>query len=217
MEDPVKIIHLNCGCMCPLGGALYDGFSKGFKAHLVCHCLLIETVNHGLVLVDTGFGTEDVRNPGRIAPFFRVMNNIQRREPLTALSHLHALGYKASDVRHIILTHLDFDHAGGLTDFPQAQIHLMQQEIDTAQQRHSWLTRSRYRPGQWSATSGWVGYQPSGEKWFGFDSVTGLKGLPPEILMIPLAGHTPGHAGIAIQTASGWLLHGGDAWFYGVR
>lgn len=210
----MKIIHLNCGCMCPLGGAFYDGFSKGLHAHLVCHCLLIETENHGLVLVDTGFGTEDVRQPGRLATFFRVMNNIQRRQSLTALAQIQALGYQAADVRHIVLTHLDFDHAGGLTDFPQAQIHLMQQEIDTAQQRHSWLTRSRYRPGQWGGTSGWTGYQPAGEKWFGFEAVTDLKGLPPEILMIPLAGHTPGHAGIAIQTETGWVLHGGDAWFY---
>lgn len=211
----MKIRHLNCGCMCPYGGAFYDGFSKGIKAHLVCHCLLIETDAHGLILVDTGFGRDDIRMAdNRISGFFRVLNNIQRRETLTALSQIKALGYSASDVRHIILTHLDFDHAGGLTDFPQAKIHLMQQEIDTAQSRHSWLARSRYRPAQWSASSGWVGYQAQGEKWFGFDSVTGLEGLPPEILLIPLAGHTPGHAGIAIKTAEGWLLHGGDAWFH---
>jgi len=211
----VKVIHLNCGCMCPVGGALYDGFSKGIRAHLACHCLLIETENSGLVLVDTGFGTEDMRAPGsRLATFFRVMNNIQRKPSLTALSQILALGYQASDVRHIVLTHLDFDHAGGLTDFPQAQIHLMQREIDTSRQRDSWLARSRYRPGQWSGVSGWTGYHASGEKWFGFDAVTGLKGLPPEILLIPLPGHTQGHAGIAVQTDTGWLLHGGDAWFY---
>lgn len=211
----MKVHHLNCGCMCPFGGAFYDGFSKGIRAHLVCHCLLIETARNGLVLVDTGFGMPDLRPSGsRIATFFKVMNNIQYDESLTALSQIQALGFKASDVQHIILTHLDFDHAGGISDFPQAQIHLMQREIDTAQQRHSWLSRSRYRPGQWGAKSGWVGYQASGEKWFGFESVTALKGLPPEIVMIPLAGHTLGHAGIAIQTSTGWLLHGGDAWFY---
>ena len=32
--------------------------------------------------------------------------------------------------------------------------------------------------------------------------------------MIPLPGHTPGHAGIAIQHEGGWLLHAGDAYFY---
>ncbi|HAC66528.1 MAG TPA: MBL fold metallo-hydrolase, partial [Pseudomonas sp.] len=37
----MRIHHLNCGCMCPLGGALYDGFSRGLAAHLACHCLLV--------------------------------------------------------------------------------------------------------------------------------------------------------------------------------
>ncbi|PXW51759.1 metallo-beta-lactamase superfamily protein [Grimontella sp. AG753] len=211
----MKIHHLNCGCMCPFGGAFYDGFSKGLHAHLVCHCLLIETNRDGLILVDTGFGRDDIRHPGqRLSGFFRLMNNIQRRQELTALARIEALGFNAADVRHIILTHLDFDHAGGLTDFPHARIHLLQQEIDTAHQRHSWLARERYRPGQWGGTSGRVGYQPKGENWYGFEAVTALEGLLPDILLVPLAGHTLGHAGIAIRQPQGWLLHGGDAWFY---
>ena len=32
--------------------------------------------------------------------------------------------------------------------------------------------------------------------------------------MVPLAGHTVGHAGIAIRGPEGWLLHAGDAYFY---
>lgn len=211
----MKIHHLNCGCMCPVGGALFDGFSKGLYAHLVCHCLLIETDRHGLVLVDTGFGREDMRQPEkRLSGFFRLLNNIQRREDLTARSRIEALGFDAKDVRHIVLTHLDFDHAGGLTDFPDAQIHLLQTEIDTSQQRHSWLARERYRPGQWTGVSGWTGYQVQGERWYGFDAVTSLTGLPADILLVPLPGHTQGHAGIAVRGAEGWLLHGGDAWFY---
>jgi len=61
--------------MCPLGGALFDGFSRGLLSHLVCHCLLIET-NQGLVLVDTGFGLRDVQSPySRLSPFFVQFNN----------------------------------------------------------------------------------------------------------------------------------------------
>jgi glyoxylase-like metal-dependent hydrolase (beta-lactamase superfamily II) len=44
--------------------------------------------------------------------------------------------------------------------------------------------------------------------------VRNLDGLPPEILSIPLVGHTRGHAGIAIDMPAGWLLHAGDAYFY---
>jgi glyoxylase-like metal-dependent hydrolase (beta-lactamase superfamily II) len=41
-----------------------------------------------------------------------------------------------------------------------------------------------------------------------------LAGLPPEILLVPLVGHTLGHAGVAIQRESGWLFYAGDAYFY---
>ncbi|WP_337013702.1 MBL fold metallo-hydrolase [Pantoea sp. AS142] len=117
--------------MCSLGGAFCDGFSKGLKAHLVCHCLLIETDRDGLVLVDTGFGRQDTHAPGsRLSGFFRALNNIQNRNDLTALSQIKALGFRAEDVRQIILMPLDFDHAGGLTDFPQARLHLLQQKVD---------------------------------------------------------------------------------------
>ena len=44
----------------PLGGALFDGRSRGPRGEIVGHCLLIETDAHGLVLVDTGFGLKDV-------------------------------------------------------------------------------------------------------------------------------------------------------------
>lgn len=110
---PDKNHHLNCGCMCPLGGAIYDGFSKGLKAHRVCHCLLIKTDRDGRVLVDTGFDRQDIPMHGsRLSGFFRALNNIQRRDDLTALSQVKALSFPADTVRHIILTHLDFDHAG---------------------------------------------------------------------------------------------------------
>ncbi|HEY0414668.1 MAG TPA: hypothetical protein VGD66_16155 [Allosphingosinicella sp.] len=61
---------------------------------------------------------------------------------------------------------------------------------------------------------GWRRYSGQGEPWFGFPAVRGLEGLPPEILLVPLPGHTWGHAGVAIDTGAGWLLHAGDAYFY---
>ncbi len=210
----MQIHHLNCGCMCPLGGALFDGFSRGPFAHLVCHCLLIET-NQGLVLIDTGFGSQDVQSPySRLSPFFVHFNNIQFDRQYTAIHQIEKLGFSASDVRHIVLTHLDFDHAGGLEDFPEATVHLMQPEKSAAQDRHSFIANRRYRPRQWDDVKSWKYYAAEGEPWFGFEAVRDLEGLPPEILLIPLAGHTKGHAGVAIATSEGWLLHAGDAYFY---
>lgn len=53
-----------------------------------------------------------------------------------------------------------------------------------------------------------------GEQWFGFDAVRELAGLGPEILLVPLAGHTRGHAGVAVDTGDGWLLNAGDSYFF---
>jgi glyoxylase-like metal-dependent hydrolase (beta-lactamase superfamily II) len=200
--------------MCPIGGALFDGFSSGLTARLVCHCLLVET-NQGLVLIDTGFGLRDVESPySRLSPFFIHFNGIQFERKYTAIDQIEQLGFSARDVRHIVLTHLDFDHAGGLEDFPEATVHVMQTEIEAAQDRHGFITSQRYRPDQWDEVKRWKFYSAGGEPWFGFEAVRNLDGLPPEILLIPLAGHTRGHAGIAIQTPEGWLLNAGDAYFY---
>jgi glyoxylase-like metal-dependent hydrolase (beta-lactamase superfamily II) len=133
----MRIHHLNCGTDCPLGGALFDGRSLGPLGRIVCHCLLIETEANGLVLVDTGYGLRDVAHPHRhphprISMPWRAMLNIRLHERETAARQIEALGHRVEDVRHIIATHLDFDHAGGLEDFPNATVHVMQREYDDA-------------------------------------------------------------------------------------
>jgi glyoxylase-like metal-dependent hydrolase (beta-lactamase superfamily II) len=200
--------------MCPYGGRLWDGVTPGLApATLVCHCLLIEAGN-SLVLVDTGFGLGDVARPRRLSAFFRNTNRIQLHSETTAKRQIERLGLQPDDVRHIVLTHLDFDHAGGIEDFPNATVHVMDAELRAATLRSSPLDRGRYRPAQWDDNVRWQRYRSSGERWFGFECVRDLTGLPPEILIVPLAGHTVGHAGIAISGPDRWLLHAGDAYFY---
>jgi glyoxylase-like metal-dependent hydrolase (beta-lactamase superfamily II) len=214
----MRIHHLNCGTCCPAGGRLFDGTSDSPFGHLVCHCLLIET-DAGLVLVDTGFGTRDIAHPTRrLSPFFLTLNNIQLRCEETALAQVRALGFDPADVRHIVVTHLDFDHAGGLEDFPNAAVHVTAREREVADERAggAFVGTRRYRPQQWDDMQDWRLYPfGGGERWFGFDAVRDLQGLPPEILLVPLAGHTWGHAGVAVREDSGrWLLHAADAYFY---
>jgi glyoxylase-like metal-dependent hydrolase (beta-lactamase superfamily II) len=212
----MRVHHLNCGTDCPFGGALFDGRSLGPLAHLVCHCLLIETASAGLVLVDTGYGLRDVDRPfPRISRPFAAMLNIRLREEETAIRQIERLGYCARDVRHILITHLDFDHAGGIEDFPHAAVHLTRTELETFRtRRQGFVMRERYRPMQVDQVRNWRSYDPQGEPWFGFEAVRQLDGLPPEILLVPLKGHTYGHAGVAIASDGGWLLHAGDAYFY---
>ena len=213
----MRIHHLNCGTCCPAGGRLFDGTSDSPLAHLVCHCLLVES-DRGLILVDTGFGTRDVAQPGRrLSGFFRGLNNPQLRPEETAVAQVRRLGCRPEDVRHIVITHLDFDHAGGIEDFPHAAIHITAREKEVADQQRggAFVGSRRYRPLQWDEVEDWRLYpMGGGEPWFGFDCVRDLQGLPPEILLVPLAGHTWGHSGVAIDTGQGWLFYAGDAYFY---
>src|SRR5689334_4939196 len=119
---PMKVHHLNCGTMRP---SLVAG-------GIVAHCLLIET-DQGLVLVDTGFGTHEVTNPGgTINALSRAMLKPVLEIEETAIYQVEKRGYGAEDVRHILLTHLDLDHAGGLRDFPNATVHVLDTELEAA-------------------------------------------------------------------------------------
>jgi glyoxylase-like metal-dependent hydrolase (beta-lactamase superfamily II) len=170
----MRIHHLNCISTCPAGGKLMDGKSSCLfcRGQLTCHCLLIEG-NDGLVLVDTGLGTRDVADPGgRLSWFFLSLLSPDFRQEMTALHQIRRLGFKAADVRHIMLTHLDFDHAGGLDDFPEATVHMLELEREHAVARRTWLDRQRFRPQQWSSAARWKTYPAtSGDGWFGFDCV----------------------------------------------
>jgi glyoxylase-like metal-dependent hydrolase (beta-lactamase superfamily II) len=214
----MRIHHLNCISSCPLGGRLMDGRTRGVLARgrLCCHCLAVET-SEGLVLVDTGFGLRDVADPrSRLSGFFLSLVSPDFREEMTAARQIERLGFRREDVRHIVLTHLDFDHAGGLDDFAHAKVHMMAQERDYALLQKTWMDRQRFRPQQWGTFANWKVYSAtSGEKWNGLDCVRQLEGLPPELLLVPLRGHTFGHAGVAVRRDDGdWLLQTGDAYFH---
>ncbi len=213
--EPMRVHHLNATSMCPVGGALVDGRTAALRGRVACHCLLVET-REGLVLVDTGLGLRDVAEPRRrLSRAVAALLAPELNERMTAVRQIERLGFEAEDVRHVVLTHLDFDHAGGLDDFPQAAVHLLAEERDAAVARRTILDRLRYRPQQWSSQARWRAYaRGEGEPWFGFDAVRDLEGLPPEILLVPLVGHTRGHAGVAVRGEHGWILLAGDAYFY---
>ena len=211
----MRVHRLNCGSFCPYGRRLVNGdggwLEKGFVS---CNCLAIETDSDGIVLVDTGFGMEDARNPGQLGGFYRYLMNVEAKAETTALRQLEALGFSASDVRHVVTTHLDLDHSGGLPDFPEAEVHLLSAELEAA--LHPALTdRLRYIGGaHWKHNPKWVTHDAGGDDWHGFESVRILPGLDLEILLVPLIGHTRGHTAVAIRDGKGWLLHAGDAYFH---
>jgi glyoxylase-like metal-dependent hydrolase (beta-lactamase superfamily II) len=208
----MRIHHLSCGSLCPHGARLLEGQgSLRDRAQVVCHCLLIEA-GDGLILVDTGFGSEDARDPSRLGQPFRAFMQPRPALAETAIAQVEALGLAPGDVRQIVTTHLDVDHAGGLPDFPQAEIHLLAAELEIALDPTP-RERARYRRAHLAHRPRWVSHGGGGDSWFGFESVRILPGLDVEILLVPLHGHSRGHTGVAVRDGGGWLLHCGDAYF----
>lgn len=196
----MKIHHLDCGTMDSPG------------APMVCHVLVVET-DAGLVLVDTGYGLFDCADPARrLGAFRHVLRPVLRVEQ-TAVRQIEALGYARDDVRHIVTTHFDLDHIGGLADFPEATVHVTSAEIDGAVRAPSRSERRRFRAAQWAHDPHLVEYAPRGESWRGFDAVRELDGVAPGIALIFLPGHTRGHAGVAVDAGDRWILHCGDAFY----
>ncbi|MCK7615134.1 N-acyl homoserine lactonase family protein [Roseibium sediminicola] len=69
-----------------------------------------------IVLVDTGYDMEEGERRGRPV----------RLNPAEALA---PLGLSPDDITTVIVTHLHYDHAGGLKHFPNATIHLQAAEM----------------------------------------------------------------------------------------
>jgi glyoxylase-like metal-dependent hydrolase (beta-lactamase superfamily II) len=212
----VKIHHLNCGSMREIDpeGA---GNPPLAPARVLNHCLLVETEQAGLVLIESGFGTQDVRRrEGTLGRTFLDRTQAVLATEETALHQIRQLGHSPDDVRHIVLTHLDLDHSGGLSDFPQATVHVHEAELRAAlatSDPHPEHTL-RYRPAHWAHHPHWNPYASTkGNTWFGFDALE-LEGLPQEIMLIPLAGHTRGHCGVAVHDGDRWLMHAGDAYYH---
>lgn len=210
----MRVHHLDCGSLrmiAPVDSALPP-------ARVVCHCLLIETDRNGLVLVDTGLGMADMDSPRqRLGSEWVDFADPVLDPDRTAAGQLARLGFDAEDVRHIVLTHLHRDHTGGLPDFPHATVHVHEAEyraVNDPVAEHYQHSLDRFMAAHRAHSPHWAVARPRADTWFGFDGIATLEGLPDDILLIPLPGHTPGHSGVAVGQPDGWLLHAGDAYFY---
>jgi glyoxylase-like metal-dependent hydrolase (beta-lactamase superfamily II) len=170
-------------------------------------------MDRALVLVDTGLGTRDYAQPTWYVGAFLRANQVPSDPEETAIRQVERLGHGVEDVRHIVLTHLHLDHAGGLPDFPWAKVHVLADEYEAATRRPmlSCKDLAGYHRRHWAHEPDWALHQTEGELWFGLDCVRILDSSPGEVLLVPLAGHSRGHCGVAVRAGGGWLLHCGDA------
>jgi glyoxylase-like metal-dependent hydrolase (beta-lactamase superfamily II) len=201
--------------MCPHGRALFQaqgGLLDTFE--LCCHCLLIES-ELGLVLVDSGLSLADLDPRRSRIPFaLRVLVRPTLDPQRSAIRRIEALGFQARDVRHIVLTHLDFDHAGGIADFPEAEVHVFRDELQAALRPPTPREKQRYLQHCWSSDTRWSEHAELGENFFGLEAVRALHARENDILLVPTRGHSRGHVAVAVRRGAGWIVHCGDAYFH---
>ncbi len=172
-------------------------------------CLLIET-DQGLILLDTGLGLGDYANPTWMTRMFRIITIMPFDPNEAAVNRIKKLGYEPADIKHILLTHMHFDHISGLPDFPQAKVHVHRREYEalTDGKISNW-TELAYISRYIAHRPEFILYDKIDSKWYDFAAIR----LPfqPEMYLIPLHGHSCGHCGVAIKTSEGWFFHAGDS------
>lgn len=144
------------------------------------------------IVVDTGFTAEVAQ--ARSRTFLERPAELLRR-----------LGVAPESVGDVILTHLHYDHAGNLDQFPNAAFHVQDEEVAFATGRFMCFHRIRHS--------------------FEVDDVVGLvrlvykdrvhfyKGdaeLAPGISLHRIGGHTPGLQCVRVHTARGWVVLASD-------
>ncbi|MEO1485899.1 MAG: MBL fold metallo-hydrolase [Bacteroidota bacterium] len=191
-----SVHHLNCVKIeSPFGSA-------------IGHCLLLKE-NDKLVLIDAGIGLLESREPEKhLGKELIEVTGFVFDETLTALHQIKALGLNPTNLKHIICSHLDPDHIGGLADFPWATVHVSKEEYDSFISSHE-----RYLPQQLAHQPKLQLYASNDANWFGLPARRLDLDMETELYLIPLFGHTLGHCGVALKVNGKWIFYAGDAYY----
>ena len=148
------------------------------------------------VVIDTGFGAEAAQRRGRQL----------LREPGDAL---RLLGIDCAHVKHVIITHLHYDHAGNLQLFPRARFHLQDSEMAFATGRH--MAHAFFAHAyDLEAVLSMVRLVYGAQVQFHH----GDAEIVPGITVHHVGGHTHGLQVVRVWTRLGWVVLASDAAHY---
>ena len=153
----------------------------------------------GLVLFDCGPHPSLAVDPAARLGGTAETYEIRVRPGEDAASQLREGGWDPSDVGDVVLSHLHYDHAGGIESFPEATFHVQRAERDFAAappvyQSGDYVSADFSHPVRWNEVDGELDLFGDGR-----------------VLMIPTPGHTPGHQSLVVQLPDQTVVLVGDA------
>ncbi|MFO8144745.1 MAG: MBL fold metallo-hydrolase [Candidatus Syntrophosphaera sp.] len=205
----ISLNRVNAGSYWTDGGAMLGVLPRAIwsrsaqtderhRKELALNSLLIRTPKR-TILVDTGLGNHLTAKQREIYKPSEFMLPISLAE----------LGIKDSDVTDVILTHLHFDHAGGVITafrdierltFPHA-VHWIQAEEWSIAKNPDGLNRAAYQFEQQLALL---------EKRGRIELVEGNSEIAPGVTLVKTGGHTQGSQIVEIDTGAQYYVYAGD-------
>jgi glyoxylase-like metal-dependent hydrolase (beta-lactamase superfamily II) len=181
-------------------------FDEDWSEWLPIYAWAIEH-DEGIIVVDTGETTR-VHERGyhpRWHPFYRRAARFSVHPDEELGPQLRALGVGPRDVRHVVLTHLHTDHAGGLVHVTGSRVWVSRGELDRASgftgQVQGYLPH-RW-PKWWQPEFIRVDRRPLGP--FAETMPLTKRG---DVLIVPTPGHTPHHVSVVVCGDPTFLLAG---------
>lgn len=173
-----------------------------------------------LVLFDTGLGARihEEMKPLRYRQNWFFNKFVMKtefdvlRDPV--VKQLPTLGYDPKSVKTVILSHLHWDHAGGMLDFPDAEFIIGKKEWESAtapdSHKHAYIREQYERP---ELNKRLVSTIP-GKTFLGFLASYDIFG-DGSLVLVDLPGHTDGLMGLIVTMPSGKrFLLGGDSFYF---
>lgn len=176
---------------------------------------LLEHPGAGLVLVDTGFHRSIAEGPSRersrnLGTVGRLMARGTQMEPgQTVAAQLQARGIAPAEVGLIVMTHLHFDHASALCDFPSATVLVSRPEWDAARARNPFL--HGYVPAQLDPRLSYCTFEFASPPEPGSPRHTIDLFGDGSLMLAFTPGHTLGHVSLIVRLAGREALLTGDA------
>jgi N-acyl homoserine lactone hydrolase len=197
--------------------ALGVGVPKHELIRVPIVAFLIEHPTAGPILIDTGFhrviadGTPAERNRN-LGPLRRLVGrNIEMRAEQTAAAQLRARGIEPREIGLIVMTHLHFDHASALADFPAATVLISAPEWRAANARGASL--QGYSAAQMDARLSYrtVDFHgPAAHARGPFERALDLFG-DGSLTLLDTPGHSAGHLAVLARLREREALIAGDA------